>query len=94
MRRLQVRRAKWGGPLAITVARVNVPDAQSLAGAIEAAVLERPEPEPEFGQHLCLEKGYDNDTGWGACNDYGYILHIALIRDEHPDLPKTHRPRR
>lgn len=55
-----------GGPLAITVAGANVPDAQLLAGAIEAVVLELPEPEPEFEQHCCLDKGYDNDTGWGA----------------------------
>jgi putative transposase len=83
-----------GGPLAITIAGANVPDAQLLARTIEAVVLERPEPEPDFEQHLCLDKGYDNDTGWGTCIDYGYTPHIALIRDERPDRPKTHKPRR
>jgi putative transposase len=83
-----------GGPLAITIAGANVPDAQLLAATIEAIVLERPEPEPDFPQHLCLDKGYDNDDGWGACIDHGYDPHIALIRDERPPRPKRHQPRR
>jgi putative transposase len=65
-----------------------------LAETIEAIVLERPQPEPDFEQHLCLDKGFDNDTGWGACIDQDYIPHIALIRDDRPDRPKTHKPRR
>jgi putative transposase len=83
-----------GGPLAITIAGANVPDAQLLDATVQAIVLERPEPEPDFPQHLCLDKGYDNETGWGACIDHGYDPHIALIRDERPDRPKTHKPRR
>lgn len=83
-----------GGPLAITIAGANVPDAQLLAATIEAIVLERPEPEPDFPQHLCLDKGYDNEAGWGACIDYGYDPHIALIRDGRPERPKQHKPRR
>ena len=71
-----------GGPLAITIAGANVPDAQLLEATIDAIVLERPDPEPDFPQHLCLDKGYDNDTGWGAAVDAGYDPHIALIRDE------------
>jgi putative transposase len=83
-----------GGPLSIVIAGANVPDAQLLAATIEAIVLERPEPEPDFEQHLCLDKAYDNDTGWGTCIDHGYTPHIALIRDERPPGPKTHKPRR
>ena len=83
-----------GGPLAITIAGANVPDAQLLDATIQAIVLERPEPEPDFPQHRCLDKGYDNETGWGACIDHGYDPHIALIRDERPDRPKAHKPRR
>ena len=83
-----------GGPLAIVIAGANIPDAQLLAATIEAIVLERPQPEPDFEQHLCLDKGFDNDTGWGACIDHDYVPHIALIRDERPARPKTHRPRR
>jgi putative transposase len=83
-----------GGPLAITIAGANVPDAQLLDATIQAIVLERPEPEPDFPQHLCLDKGYDNDTGWEAAIDHGYDPHIAMIRDERPARPKRHKPRR
>ena len=83
-----------GGPLAITIAGANVPDAQLLQATIGAIVLERPEPEPDFPQHLCLDKGYDNDTGWETTIDHGYDPHIAMIRDERPPRPKRHKPRR
>jgi len=83
-----------GGPLAAVVAGANVPDAQLLAATIEAIVVERPPVEPAYKQHLCLDKGYDNDTGWGACIDHDYEPHIALIRDERPERPKAHPPRR
>ena len=83
-----------GGPLAITIAGANVPDAQLLEATIDAIVLERPEPEPGFPQHLCLDKGYDNDTGWEAAIDTGYAPHIAMIRDERPPRPKRYKPRR
>ncbi len=83
-----------GGPLAAMIAGANVSDAQLLAQTIEAIVLERPGPEPESPQHLCLDKGYDNEHGWGACIDHDYEPHIALIRDERPDRPTRHTPRR
>ena len=50
---------------------------------------ERPEPEPDYPQHLCLDKGYDNETGSGACVDFDYEPHIALIRDERPPPPEA-----
>jgi putative transposase len=83
-----------GGPLAVVVAGANVPDAHLLKATIEAVVLERPQPEPDFPQHLGLDKGYDNERGWGACIDHDYEPHIALIRDERPARPRRHRPRR
>jgi putative transposase len=83
-----------GGPLGIAIAGANVPDAQLLAETIDAIVLERPPVEEGYEQHLCLDKGYDNDTGWGACLDADYQPHIALIRDERPERPHAHKPRR
>ena len=83
-----------GGPLAITIAGANVPDAQLLDATIEAIVLERPEPEPDFEQHLCLDKAYDNDTGYLACIDHGYTPHIAAIRSDAPPKPKRYPARR
>jgi putative transposase len=83
-----------GGPLAITIAGANVPDAQVLARTIDAIVLERPEPEPDFPQHLCLDKGFDNDAGWEATTDHDYTPHIAMIRDERPPRSKRYKARR
>jgi putative transposase len=83
-----------GGPLAITIAGANMPDARLLEATIDAIVLKRPEPEPDFPQHLCLDKGYDNPTGWGTCIDRDYVPHITPIRDERPPRRKRHRARR
>lgn len=83
-----------GGPLGIVVAGANVPDAQVLAATLEAIVLERPPIEEGYEQHLLLDKGYDNPTGWGACIDHDYVPHIALIRDQRPERPRRHPARR
>ena len=83
-----------GGPLGVTIAGANVPDAQLLDATIEAIVLERPPVESAYPQHLVLDKGYDNDTGYGVCIDHDYQPHIALIRDERPERPHQHKPRR
>ena len=83
-----------GGPLGVVIAGANVPDAQLLAKTIEAVVLERPPVEAGWPQHLCLDKGYDNEDGWGACVDHEYEPHIALIRDERPARPKRTPARR
>jgi putative transposase len=83
-----------GGPLAVLVAGANVPDVQLLAATIAAVVLERPPVEEDWPQHLCLDKAYDNETGWGACIDHEYEPHIALIRDERPARPKPNPARR
>lgn len=83
-----------GGPLAVVIAGANVPDAQLLAKTIEAVVLERPPVEDGWPQHLCLDQGYDNEEGWGACVDHEYDPHIALIRDDRPTRPEAHKPRR
>jgi putative transposase len=84
-----------GWPLAVELAGANVPDAQLLDATIRAIVLERPPVEPTWKQHLLLDKGYDNETGFGACVDHEYVPHIALIRDERPkSRGKKYNPRR
>ena len=83
-----------GGPLGITIAGANVPDAQLLDATIKAIVLERPPVEEGYEQHLALDKGYDNTTSYGVCIDHDYHPHIALIRDARPTRPHEHKPRR
>lgn len=83
-----------GGPLGITIAGANVPDAQVLDATIKAIVLERPPVEEDYPQRLALDKGYDNDTGYGACLDHDYEPHIALKHDQRPARPIQHPARR
>ncbi len=71
-----------------------MPDAKLPAQTIQAIVREQPEPEPEYPQHLCLDKAYDNETGWGVIVDYSYTPHIQLIRDLRPPRRKRYKPRR
>jgi len=63
------------------VAGANVHDTKLLEATIEAVVVERPDPE-ERPQHLCLDKGYDNPTGWKAAKRHGYWPHIRRIGEE------------
>jgi putative transposase len=84
-----------GGPLAAIVAGANINDHKLLAATIKAIVVDRPDPEI-VEQHLCLDKGYDNKTGDGVCEQAGYVAHIRRIGEEKLDArgDKTHPARR
>jgi putative transposase len=85
-----------GRPTSAVVAAANVPDDRLLVATIEAMVLERPEPEPDWEQHLALDAGFDTPTGWEACIDHDYSPHIAPRRpeDRPPPAGPRHPPRR
>jgi putative transposase len=80
-----------GGPLAVVVAGANVHDTKLLRATLEAVVVERPEPTPDAPQHLCLDKGYDNPTGWQATLAEGYEPHIRRIGEEKLDEKRRKR---
>ena len=67
-----------GGPLAAVVAGANVRDDKLLAATLEALVVERPEPTEEAPQHLCLDKGYDNEPTRKLVEDRDYVAHIPV----------------
>ncbi len=50
-----------GGALSVVVAGANVRDDKLLEATLEAVVSEHPRPTEETPQHLCLDKGYDNN---------------------------------
>jgi putative transposase len=85
-----------GGPRAAVVAGANVPDDRLLEETINAIVLERPESEPDWPQHLALDAGYDTPTGWEVCIDHDYFSHIAPRRpqDRPPPTDPPHPARR
>jgi len=74
-----------GGPLAAIVAAANVHDTKLLEATIEAVVVERPQITEDSPQHLCLDKGYDNPTGWGTTLRHEYVPHIRRIGEEKLD---------
>jgi putative transposase len=74
-----------GGPLAAIVTAANVHDTKLLEATIEAIVVERPKITKDSPQHLCLDKGYDNPTGWNAALRNEYVPHIRRIGEEKLD---------
>ena len=74
-----------GGPLSVVLSAANVHDTKLLEKTLESVVVERPEPSEQRPQHLCLDKGYDNPTGWRAASLYGYEAHIRRIGEEKLD---------
>jgi putative transposase len=80
-----------GGPLGVVVAPANRHDAKLLRATIEAIVVERPEPHSWNMQHLCLDKGYDNPSGWEATQQAGYVPHIRRIGQEKLNAHKRKR---
>jgi putative transposase len=84
-----------GRPLAVVIGGANIPDDQLLEATIEAMVLERPEPEPDWPQHLALDAGFDTPTGWETTVDHDYSPHIAPRRPEdRPPSPDPPYPAR
>jgi hypothetical protein len=67
-----------------------------LAVALDAVVVEHPEPSEEKPQNLCLDKGYDNEPTRKAIAERGYTEHIRRIGEEKQDEQgeKTYPARR
>src|SRR4051794_15957117 len=74
-----------GGPLAVVVAGANVRDDKLLAATLDAIVVERPKPTEEAPQHLCLDKGYDNQPTRELVEEREYVPHIRRIGEEKLD---------
>jgi putative transposase len=74
-----------GGPLAAVVAGANVRDDEVLAATLDAVVVERPKPSEEAPQHLCLDKGYDNEPAGEVVRERDYVAHICRIGAEKLD---------
>ncbi len=71
--------------MSIVVDAANVHDTKLLEKTPESVVAERPVPSTQQPQHLCLDKGCDNPTGWRAVSLYGYEAHIRRIGEEKLD---------
>jgi putative transposase len=83
-------------PLAVVVAGANRHDMQLLAATLDAVVVERPEPTAEAPQHVCLDKGYDDDACRQVAEQHEYIPHIRSRGEEQRETREIpgYRPRR
>ena len=69
----------------VPVAGANVRDDKLLAATLDAIVVERPEPDEEAPQNLCLDKGYDNRPSRELVQERSYVAHIRRIGEEKLD---------
>jgi putative transposase len=79
----------------VVIAGANVHDTKLLEATIDAIVVDRPDAD-EVDQHLCLDKGYDNPTGYTAALGEAYVPHVRRIGEEKRDgqKRKTRKARR
>jgi putative transposase len=73
-----------GGPVAAVVTGANVHDSLLLQDALEAVVVEPPDPR-EQEQHLCLDKAFDGAPSEATAKVFGYEPHIRRIGEERKD---------
>ena len=75
-----------GGPLAAVVRGANVHDSLLLQDALEAVVVEPPDPRGHaqhgHAQHLCLDKAFDGAPSEATAKVFGYEPHIRRIGEE------------
>jgi putative transposase len=88
-----------GGPLSVVVTGANVHDSLLLADALDAVIIEPPDPLPgpdQVKQHLCLDKAFDGASSEATARVYGYEPHIRRIGEEKKDMKgrKTKKARR
>jgi putative transposase len=82
-----------GGPIAIVVKGANVHDSLLLQDALEAVIVEPPNPYTELKQHLCLDKAFDGKPSEATAQVFGYQPHIRRIGEEKLD-PKSGKKNR
>lgn len=84
-----------GGPLSIVIAAANVNDHKLLEETLDSTVVERPQARTKL-QHLCLDKGYDNEASREVIKEHNYKNHTRRIGEEKLDQKgeKKHPARR
>ncbi len=71
-----------GLPIGVYVDGANRHDMKLVEPTLQAMVADRPMPQPERPQHLCLDKGYDFPQVRELVARYGYTAHIRSRGEE------------
>jgi putative transposase len=82
-----------GGPIAVVVTGANVHDSLLLQDALEAVIVEPPNPITGPTQHLCLDKAFSGAPSEATARVFGYEPHIRRIGEEKLD-PKSGKKKR
>jgi putative transposase len=82
-----------GIPLAVVVAGANRQDMKLLTATLDVVVVERPEPNAEAPQPVCLDKGDDDDVCRHVAEQHEYIPHMRS-RGEAQRENAGYRPQR
>ena len=83
-----------GGPLSLVIAAANMNDHKLLEETLNSIVVERPKPRRAKPQHLCLDKGYDNEASREVIKEYNYKDHTRRIGEEKLDQKAKRSTRR
>lgn len=91
-----------GSPIALVLSGANRTDRKKLATLLDAVVIARPraaDPAAPREEHLCLERGYDDDACREAAAARDYVVHSppqasAAQPLPAPGDPERHPPRR
>ena len=65
-----------GLPLGVAIDGANRHDMKLVDATLEAIMIKRPEPTALQPQHLCLDKGYDDEAVRETLEAWGYTAHI------------------
>lgn len=65
--------------------RSQYPCTKLLAATLEAVVVLQPVPTEQEPQRLCLDKAYDNPTGWEAIMAHHSVPHMRRIGEKQWD---------
>ena len=84
-----------GGPVAVVVKGANVHDSLLLQDALEAVIVEPPDPR-KHEQNLCLDKAFSGAPSDATARVFGYEPHCRQIGQEKKDAKgrKRHKARR
>ena len=85
-----------GGPVAVVITGANVHDSLLLQDALEAVIVEPPDPVNGPTQHLCLDKAFGGAACDATARVFGYEPHVRQIGEEKldPESGKKKRPAR
>jgi putative transposase len=91
-----------GGPIAVVVKGANVHDSLLLQDALEAVIVQPPNPvkgpdNPDpLTQHLCLDMAFSGEPSDATARVFGYEPHCRQIGEEKKDAKgkKRHKARR